>query len=406
MGTYYCCSGCGNQEVGDTIYQCRKCTKIYCSSCGTWDKTKCPRCGDQTILFAPTIGSIESPSSEEESEEEEKKKSSSDDDDDDDDDDFDKEYLREMIRYIQLPEEKQDPESLEHYAWFIRHHGGADLVLSKFGHLPIAKYLKEPSSFKAPSLSASASSSSDADKSSSGNDSAEEVRAKNLLLLLFAFVSIVCFAVYKGFIEKPSTPLTDNKEVTAEIAPNEVTPQQEAANEAIMPNETEVPTDNKDLSVGGFVNNSAPAESISETTPLVAPTFITTKGVVTWIDYAYVYLEEGERPVYGTSIFVKLANGGIAHAIFAAPNPTAIGAPDYATPFNRGDRVILFLRRDRSDGTVKTTKHPFLEATGDQVPGSKIHIQLDNGNEAFVFLDFDANLNLGERVRVISHEGM
>lgn len=326
MGVYYECK-CGNSREGDYIYRCNNCGKVYCSVCGKigvigeW----CPACDKG--YSAKTLGRIESESpeeEEEESEKEEEKKSSS---DDDDDDDSDIEYNREVSEW--------------------------------------------PSSFTF-SPSANVSSSSDADKSSSGNDSAEE-EAKTLLLLLFAFVSIVCFAVYKGFIEKPSAPLTDNKEVTAEIAPNEVAPQQETANEAIMPNETEVPA---------------------------------TKGVVTWIDYVDVYLEEEERLVYGTSILVRLANGAMAEVIFAVPNPTAIGAADYATLFDRGDSVILFLRGNRSDGTVKTTEHSFLETTGERVPGSKIHIQLDNGNEAFVFLDFDANLNPGERVRVISHEGM
>ena len=86
MAIYVECPSCGNQESGDTIYQCKNCGRIGCSECanpstsdGDWEIGTC-FCGgdkndfDRNRLFT-VKGHIES----------------DDDEDYDDDDDYDDE---------------------------------------------------------------------------------------------------------------------------------------------------------------------------------------------------------------------------------------------------------------------------------------------------------------------------
>lgn len=64
MGKYYKCK-CGNREVGDSIKQCDKCSKIYCSSCAYNSDVLhlfdvCPKCKHYGYEI---LGWIEKPTS-------------------------------------------------------------------------------------------------------------------------------------------------------------------------------------------------------------------------------------------------------------------------------------------------------------------------------------------------------
>lgn len=45
MATYQACPNCSGQKKGDTVKRCRKCSKVYCSTCtrSSWTSS-CPNC--------------------------------------------------------------------------------------------------------------------------------------------------------------------------------------------------------------------------------------------------------------------------------------------------------------------------------------------------------------------------
>lgn len=54
MAKYTQCDGCGNEESGDTIYQCKNCGRVACSNCanpessqGSWEIGTCFCGGDK-----------------------------------------------------------------------------------------------------------------------------------------------------------------------------------------------------------------------------------------------------------------------------------------------------------------------------------------------------------------------
>lgn len=45
MGEYHKCPNCSNDNVNETIYNCRSCGFVYCKACDDEDNGACPECG-------------------------------------------------------------------------------------------------------------------------------------------------------------------------------------------------------------------------------------------------------------------------------------------------------------------------------------------------------------------------